>query len=70
MKNGLEYKEHIFFKRHMAKVPKLGFMQCCQLWSNSQLLKNIYSGAQNGRNDFVSNFTNKVVSSFLGTTVA
>ena len=28
-----------------------------------------YSGAQKGRNDFVSNFTNKVVSSFLGTTV-
>ena len=29
----------------------------------------IYSGAQKGRNDFVSNFTNKVVSSFLATTV-
>ena len=34
---------------------------------NGQPLK--YSGAQKGRNDFVSNFTNKVVSSFLGTTV-
>ena len=28
-----------------------------------------YSGGQKGWNDFVSNFTNKVVSSFLGTTV-
>ena len=28
-----------------------------------------YSGGQKGRNDFVSNFTNKVVSSFLATTV-
>ena len=28
-----------------------------------------YSGAQKGRNDFVSKITNKVVSSFLGTTV-
>ena len=29
----------------------------------------MYSGAQKGRNDFVSKITNKVVSSFLGTTV-
>ena len=28
-----------------------------------------YSGGQKGRNDFVSKITNKVVSSFLGTTV-
>ena len=28
-----------------------------------------YSGAQKGRNNFVSKITNKVVSSFLGTTV-
>ena len=30
----------------------------------------VYSGAQKGRNDFVSKITNKVVSSFLGTTVS
>ena len=29
----------------------------------------LYSGGQKGMNDFVSNFTNKVVHSFLATTV-
>ena len=36
---------------------------------NSRSWSKLYSGAQKGRNDFVSKITNKVVSSFLGTTV-